>query len=690
MNNQIFLRRAASVMLKPGEGALPQVQAETLQRELEAFGYSLSPELGERILTLDQKRFASFTRDLMRDICFMRGSHVSWEPLYAGFPEEVVDSSRITLYLNAVAHYATAGSWRPQAKRITRSPLSDDARARLIPLKLGRLDQFESVFTQLASAKSSLSVQDVEDMKWFVRQYGARIYDLIPTRLTHKENLAHLAGALLAQNVQLAVEFLRQHVKSPTDVLRIAVSLNGGDVSLASPAKFASMKRPLRRWMLSVMEASANLEEEVSKRPEVFKRLAERLHPGDFKEKFPNALAAFRNIWEGTRPDTLSKHVELNLEAGRIDVAASLLETRPGEFARRLDHLLRTTSAPQEILIAFSGVSTQVSSSVLTQAHTHFLRRGEGFLRTFFPKGQTALVYAIKDRRQPLSEEITRQAAQICEAALLKSFATRPPLGRCYVAPVLKDFLVPFSQRSAAKALRTVVRGSRLPMPDGSTVRMFLWWKNGRSRTDIDLSAGMFGANYEFMDSLAYYNLKNYGGVHSGDVVDAPHGACEFIDLDIKRLLALNVRFVVASINAYTSQNFCDLPECFAGWMSRSGPGSGEIFEPTTVVDKVDLASASTICLPVIFDLVERQAIWADIALTSYPQWNSLAGNISGVSLMLRALMDMRKPTLHTLFELHAKARGELVATAAEADTVFDLHAGITPFDTDRIRAEFM
>jgi hypothetical protein len=184
--------------------------------------------------------------------------------------------------------------------------------------------------------------------------------------------------------------------------------------------------------------------------------------------------------------------------------------------------------------------------------------------------------------------------------------------------------------------------------------------------------------------------LKNYGGCHSGDVVDAPLGASEFIDLDVERLGKLNARFIVASINSYTSQSFCDLPECFAGWMARDAAGSGEIFEPSTVIDKIDIASESTICLPVIFDLQERQIIWADIALEQYPSWNNVQSNLSGVSLMLRALVQQKKPDLYTLFRLHAKARGVLVDSMADAETVFAVNAGITPFDLDRIRADFM
>jgi hypothetical protein len=45
---------------------------------------------------------------------------------------------------------------------------------------------------------------------------------------------------------------------------------------------------------------------------------------------------------------------------------------------------------------------------------------------------------------------------------------------------------------------------------------------------------------------------------------------------------------------------------------------------------------------------------------------------------------------LYELFELHAAARGELVETPEDADTVFTLTKGVTPFDVNTINAEFM
>ena len=291
-------------------------------------------------------------------------------------------------------------------------------------------------------------------------------------------------------------------------------------------------------------------------------------------------------------------------------------------------------------------------------------------MRAFTPKGALAKVYGIQDRREPLAPEVLARAARICQDALVKRFASLPPLGRCFVDPALRDYIVPLAQRAASKSLRTLVRGSRLPLPDTRFIRLFLWWKNGRARTDIDLSAAFFDANFVFMQTVAYYNLKGFGGYHSGDIVDAPQGASEFIDLDIDALVEKGIRYVVTSINSYTRQPYCDLPECFAGWMARADLASGEVYEPRTVVDRIDIASDTQICLPFVMDLQERRVIWADLGLTSTPRWNNVRNNLSGVSLMLRALVHTPRPDLETLFDLHVRARGTGGNAAAGRDRI--------------------
>jgi len=53
-------------------------------------------------------------------------------------------------------------------------------------------------------------------------------------------------------------------------------------------------------------------------------------------------------------------------------------------------------------------------------------------------------------------------------------------------------------------------------------------------------------------------------------------------------------------------------------------------------------------------------------------------------------MTTLAKPDLYTLFELHALARGTLVDTTDQADTIFATDTGVTPLDSDRIVADYV
>ena len=55
-----------------------------------------------------------------------------------------------------------------------------------------------------------------------------------------------------------------------------------------------------------------------------------------------------------------------------------------------------------------------------------------------------------------------------------------------------------------------------------------------------------------------------------------------------------------------------------------------------------------------------------------------------------KALTNLVKPNLYDLFRLHIEARGELVQDIEEAETIFSLNKGITPFDIEKIISDFI
>lgn len=701
MNNTIYLRRANKLIIESNEGKqqLPKTHLATALKNIEALGYTFSDELMQAMRQLSKEQFETVYHQLVADLRVMVGAHVKYQPMYAGFPMQVMQADEAELYLNAIIHYLTNLTVvYTDQQCVERMPLLEKTDLKVIGL--GNQQAFQTLIRQIIEAKGSISETDKADIDMVLEHADPEDVDaLLPAEIPFKENVGSVVASLL-KHEKANIDRIGPYFKTASDVLRLAVAWSDGDVSLATASPFRKFKRRERRLLLGLLEQCGSITEDMLRYKDRWIRLGEILHPSEYKLRYPRCEEAFAILRNNKPYSTFNGSVELAFQYRNVWSLIDLLSQRPGEFARRLDHLLRMTEDEAYVLLAFGEVLEQVSTPVLLQVRQHFTQRNEPQdLRVFFPKGNVAKAFAVPNELPDIDEATCQEVVQLCEQALVERFAALPTLGKTYVDLQLHNYLVPFSQRSASKALRTIVRGSRVPMAEGDTIRFFNWWKEGdvdgksTGRVDIDLSAVMYDKDWTYVEHISYTNLRssNYKAVHSGDIVTAPNGASEFIDLHIPSIVAYGGRYVVATLLSFTSHPYCDLPECFVGWMMRKKPGSGEIFRPSTVANKIDITADTQIAIPVIMDLVERTVIWTDLALTSHPDYyNNVEGNQKGMVLMGKALTNLRKPDLHDLFMLHAKARGELVDTMDQADTIYSVDQGVTPYDIEHIMAEYL
>jgi hypothetical protein len=698
MINTIYLRRANKLIVDRGTGPdqLPAAFLATAVKNIESLGYTFSHELIHAVRTLSKEQFEALYDGLIAELKVLAGAHVQYKPMFPGFPKQVMQEEEVGIYRSAIYHYLTYNL--PEYASVDRPPLTDELNLKVIDL--GSQAEFHTLIRQLIQANGSISKADKEDIDAAIECVDAMELEVIlPSEIPFKENVGFVVASLL-KHEKAHITLISRYFKTATDVLRLAVAWSEGDVSLAEATRFRKFKRRERRLLLGLLEQCVPITEDMLRYKERWIRLGEILHPSEYKHRFIRCAEAF-DILRNNKPfTTFNGSVELAFQYPNVWTLIELLVQRPGEFARRLDQLLRLTEYTEYVVLAFGEVIDQVATPVLLQVKNHFARRHEPReLRVFFPKGNVAKAFAVPDTLPEIDAAACEDIVLLCERVLIERFSALPPLGKVYVDTQLQDYLVPFSQRSASKSLHTIVRGSRVPMMEGDTIRFFSWWKEGivdgnaTGRVDIDLSAVMYDHNWQYVEHISYTNLRSskYQAVHSGDIVSAPQGACEFIDLHLPSIVNYGGRYIVATLHSYTNQPYCNLPECFVGWMMRKKPGSGEIFEPSTVVNKIDVTADTQIAIPVILDLVERTVIWSDVSLTRNPQYhNNVEGNQGGMVLMGKAMTALRKPNLYELFMLHAKERGELVNTADQAEAIFSVEKGVTPYDIERIMAEYM
>lgn len=676
--NKTFVRNA----LKSGVGD-PALLA-TAMKNFERIGYKFSPELYQLFQSTDPKVLIDWYNDVYPALQESVGDHVSHRPMYPNFPSQVMEASDVELYINEISHYLF--DVYPDQTKNLRAEYSEIDSLRTIKL-VGKSEMFD-FFMDKISSKSAFSPSDKEDVTAFFEQ-GA-FY--LPETFPNKENLAFVSALAIKFG---GVEDLAPHYKTATDVLRLAVALSDGDVSLAETPKFRKFKRSERRHLLSLLENAGNIVEDMLRFKSAWKRLGEVLHPGDYVNLFPNSYKAFTVLRNNEKVETFNNKVEKAFRDKDSEPLLALLKSRPGDFARRLDHALRTFRSA-DVLDAFNEVAHKVSPTVLLQVKGHFANKAENpeLPKVIIPKGNTNALRVLESNDFQIPKRTCDTVVQICDIALEDIFADRDKLGKVYVDPALKGVAIPFALRSSSESLDTFGRGTRFQLDeDKGTLRFFIHWKNvpGGWGTDIDLSSIGFNDNFEETGYISYYNLRDGSGAHSGDITNAPNGASEFIDIDIEKALARGTRYLGMVVHSYSRNPFTTVPECFAGFMSRENVQSGEVYEPASVRGKADLTVEATQAIPYVFDLKTREAIWVDVTMPSRSSGQvNLHTNLSNISLAVQAFVSRKPVDLYELFTLHARSRGRLVSSPENADVSFGFEGDVTPRDVEKILSLYL
>ncbi|MCX4826755.1 hypothetical protein OG883_44745 [Streptomyces sp. NBC_01142] len=507
----------------------------------------------------------------------------------------------------------------------------------------------------LLSRTGALSPQDTDDLATLLDEAGDRTdVSWLPEAIPGRETKARVLAWLLdeADQYKVVLPAVISRITTATDVLRLAAVRSGGDAGLVNPTRFTAIPRPLRRALLQALDHLdvTLVAEDMDRHAQGWKHLAERLHPFEYATRYPYAALAFAALRETTLTDDAlsrslratarnvpiantnrpkvalalwSAQVETALASADVHRVLPLLAQRPGEFLRRLDHVLRLAESDRAhiVLDALERAVPHVAPAVVLSALGEIRTRArKGTERVFFPKGGNAKAHIVADERASLAGAVVDNAVTILTGEILRRAGRLTPVDTAVIDAGLDGVIAPFAERTASRALVTLPRGSELPLPDGRTVRLFLHWMESATsgRTDLDLSAAMFNDDWQHVGTCDYTRLRYEGSaaVHSGDLqsAPAPQGASEFVDLDLDKLAAAGVRYLVAVVFSYNNVAFDDLADAFAGFMARDEDGNtGAAFDPRQVEQRFDLTGQSRASVPLLIDVKGRTMRWLDI-----------------------------------------------------------------------------
>lgn len=723
--------------------------------ELFNLGYTLSEDLVKTLVfnhNIFPLEVVFYIENLINFGKEAKGDNVSHNVFYPNFPQEVKEMSHIGLYVNSIFHYWTYGRWIPNTEPHLREKIKEEID--LIEIKLVS-DSIGGMIKEIVSSNTSLSQsdynhlniilevvdqslitglsflheEDIEYKKRLLNVYYNEIFKLdIPfaeTRAWMGARALKLADKINAFakekefNIGINLGFVLQeyYVNTPTDLLRLATAISkvpeeDKDLSLAQDTKFVRIKRSHRRVILAqlnlLVESKGHKEVlgEMTRHKQKWLRLGEAIHPSEPKHAVSYELAnyVYRSLRNNEKVETFNNKVEQLIEdldkpntipfRTRLNQLTKLLQTRPTDFARRLDKILRSCNDVIDssvVIKEFAEVSEEVSTPVLWQLISFFKDRKEkaeddNAIRLFSPKGKTYKSFVTEDNRDlyPKHTYTCDNIKELCKTAIQKKIRNQISESEesleesswryVYIDPNLKNHAIPKSQRSANESLKTWTRGTKVDLNDSKDIlRLFVHWKNEFEfelcRTDVDLSVGLYNKDWELLDHVSYTNLTIKGITHSGDITNAPDGATEYIDIEFDEVLKHydGLRYIIPSIYVYSGSNLKEIPECFLGWMYRENAQANELYEPKMVDNKVDLGTDSSTSIPVVIDLEEKQMTWLDIAVkTKHHFPKNIEANGNNIVTLVKALSEARYTNLYKVFKTHAYVKGIVLQSIDE------------------------
>lgn len=648
--------------------AMPVV-AELLQ-----FGFLLDKTAIDNLSNASSEDIISFHNEVIKFLKEITGSKRTHKPFWKGFPQEVMEKSECELWLHQIIHYMSEGTYEPN--EWTKERPTAFEQPKYTTITAGDENKFLKIFTDLVSVNQSLTPDDLDIVRWFVRS-GVELR--LPETIPFKENLCTLASM-----------GLDVPVKTVTDVLRIAVGMSDGDISLPkvpreyiranawsshktlNPARltfrFRKFTRSERKFILNLLEKTNCDATEAVLRDQRWIRLGEILHPGEYQNKFPKAFKMFDAI-RNTKVTSWYGKVESAFKTSFVHGLTTLAE-RPGEFLRKLDWLVRSNEGTRKELVlkTLSEVVTKVSNKVLFETYTHF--EGRNTVKT----NRSIMVKGTRKRTVlpdlvAIDKETIARIQDIIRTGLKFKFNKLPKLGKVWVDEELKNIPLPSNMRSMNSALKPRVRGIRIPIgnQNAKVIRAFVHWFDERGNQDIDLTATFLGmGKVKRIGWNGDHNTEE--GCYSGDIRHRQGACAEYIDINIAKTLRNGYKYVILDARNFNGGSLEEITDCVAGFMEREFPKAGEIFKPATLANTVRLTSPSPNTIVTMIDVETQEYIFLDIDADGIPV---ASHSFDDIMKAVQPYMEPPKFSVYDLIRLHVDARGGVLVDKDKLNTSF-------------------
>lgn len=592
-------------------------------------------------------------------------------PIYPGFPTQVQNLSTLTLLVEQILHYMSAGTLLPNYPTVARPglPIEDMLREvrelTVVPVKEAAKSFVEDLTTASVAISESDRILLQESARVMFPLNSATIAQSLTTTHSSLEPLSEITkNAKNGENLQALVLTLNSIIE--TDVAsasqaselratifrKVSENLNNLDYFLRVILALYGVPSA-EKWQDNFKKAVVNLSDD-SARAVRFRNIPREVRRiivaklGTLSEGFhADRLVARRNLWRGVirtihafenieslsvqqlralniiasniEYQTLNSKIETAFESHDAATAARLLaEHRPGELLRRLVAMLRMVELDFEVEDIASFVKTagaKSSLSTLISAFNGVLSANEDRERVIRVAGvQNKLQDRAKvEKIEPEFQAIILAALEAAICSVLKSKpAPESPVGISSTEPVsLVD-------RDASASERSLKRGSELsPAGSGDTLRLFCHWKNNMKEPGyMDIGAVVLNSGFKTISVCTWDSWQDARdwSTYSGDKHVYPgDSAAEFIDVDLKKLREVysEAAWVAMSIQSWSGFPMAKV-DMIAGNMLRSDAEAGDVFDARSVSTAFKPSTDGTQSIPLAVNLDTGKMIWID------------------------------------------------------------------------------
>ncbi len=635
--SEILIRHNLIPLPLSGENPANLAITVTILNNIAYYGYALSETAYSRLIETSSDSIITWWKEIEQILKKLTGDdkNIAEFVVYKNFPQEVLKMSEAEYWHKQILMYWGFPNEYFSEEVKQRPAMEEKLNYRVLhPAKDNSLLE---IFHEILYLPNRWVEKQWQEIAFLLNEF----IDFVDTnKIVFKENLIQVLVYCFEKKQPIKIN-------SATDVLRLAVALSEGDITLKTNTKFRTFKRWERRFLLALLEETSNLEEDIFRDKNRWKKLMYALHPGDYTKDFPKVVNAYDILYRNLPRKTFNSQLE-DFLAKTDTQALELLKTRPGEFTRRLHSCIDLFGI--EAVEAFEEIPSKLTMIQLLKLQSYFETFNYRLYRTIAPKSNWTKMQILFANRPNLDLEIQEILLNILKEEIKARVSQLAPIVK------LDSEVQKIKLQTNDSELTNYGRGTIFPIPDNIRfVRTASYWRSGSTPYNIWYDNG-----WNFFDSswiplgTCCWNFERFwdGAIFSGDPTnckDSEGNASQLIDLYLDDLRKNKVRYAFWNILCYSHLSFDSAEEVYALLQWGENPTTGSLLEPSRSQFAFPLTGNNLTKYIAAMDLQKNYLIYLDANL--YGKVSSANCNLELLAKNMPAFMEYLD-TLPSVFDL--------------------------------------